>query len=130
MRKKIKPNVILSYKKICSLVMKLYHKNCHCCLYILILVLLSPYCTVGFINHKQNIKFPTICTSDIKCDYSKLHTLVLNSFTCPDNFNEAEDMSLINVQAICELRVSWYIYEENILDPYFQFGIPNPSLEF
>ena len=110
--------------------MKLYHKNCHCCLYILILILLSPYCTVGFINHKQNIKFPTICTSDIKCDYSKLHTLVLNSFTCPDNFNEAEDMSLINVQAICELRVSWYIYEENILDPYFQFGIPNPSLEF
>ena len=101
-----KSNLILYCpKKVCSLVMKLYH-NCYCFLHILTLIVLSPYCTVGFINHKQNIKFPTKCTSDIKCDYSKLHTLVLNSFTCPDNFNEAEDMSLINVQAICELRVS------------------------
>ena len=97
---KIKPNVLLNF---CSLDMKLYH-NCYC-LFTLI-ILLSDYFAVGFINHKQNIKFPSRCTSDIQCAYSKLHTLVLTSFTCPDNFNEAEDMSLINVQAICELRVS------------------------
>ena len=82
--------------------MKLYH-NCYC-LFTLI-ILLSGYSAVGFINHKQNIKFPTQCTSDIQCGYSKLHILVLTSFMCPDNINEAEDMALINVQAICELRV-------------------------
>ena len=60
-----------------------------------------------WINHKQNIIFPSTCDPGIDCGkYNRKYTMVLPFLTCPDTLSEAEYFSLINVQAICELQVS------------------------
>ena len=52
------------------------------------------------------MKFPQSCSSNVNCGkYSEKSVLVVQDSECPETLSEAQEMSLINVQAICEMQV-------------------------
>ena len=68
--------------------------------------LLMAELSTSFIHHKQNMKFPQSCSSNVNCGkYSEKSVLVVQDSECPETLSEAQEMSLINVQAICEIQV-------------------------
>ena len=68
--------------------------------------LLMAKLSTSFIHHKQNMKFPPSCSSNVNCGkYSEKSVLVVQDSECPETLSEAQEMSLINVQAICEMQV-------------------------